>query len=63
MTLPCFLAKIAQILQIVNRLIPRKGIGDRALILTYVDSIIADVFPHYFLSFSILVIFKEKMGC
>ena len=40
---------------------PEKGRGDRALILTYLDSPMAEVFPHYCLSFSILVIFREKL--
>ena len=45
-----------------NRVFPRKGTGDRALISTYLDNIIAEAFRHYFLSFSILAIFREKNG-
>ena len=60
-TLPCFLAKIAEILQIVIVFFSGKGRGDRVLILTYLDSQIADVFPHLCLSFSILGILREKL--
>ena len=52
-TLPCFLAKIAQILQICNCAFPGKRIGDKTLILTYLHNPIAKVFPQYCLSFSI----------
>ena len=34
-----------------NRAFPGKGKGDRALILTYLDVLVAEVFPHYCLSF------------
>ena len=37
-----------------------KGRGDRALILKYLDSPMAEIFPHYWLSFSILANFREK---
>ena len=43
-----------------NRVFPEKGGGDRVLILTYLDSPMAEVFPHFCLSFSILAIFREK---
>ena len=43
-----------------NRVFPGKGRGDTAFILTYLDSQIAEVFPHYCLSFSIVAIFREK---
>ena len=42
-----------------NRVFPGERRGDRALILTYLDSPIAEVFPHCYLSFSILAIFRE----
>ena len=45
-----------------NHVLPRKERRDRAFILTYLDSAIAEVFPHYFLSFFILAIFREKTG-
>ena len=60
MTLHCFLGKIAQILQKSNCVFCEKARGDRALILTYLGIPIAEVFPYYCLSFSILVIFKGK---
>ena len=43
-----------------NSVFPGKGRGDRALILTYLGSPVADVFPKYCLSFSISAIFKGK---
>ena len=43
-----------------NRVFPGKGRGDTAFILTYLDSQIAEVFPHYCLSFSIVAIFRKK---
>ena len=43
-----------------NRVFPGKGREDRALILKYLDSQIAEVFSHYCLSFLIVVIFREK---
>ena len=42
-----------------NRIFPGERRGDTALILTYLDSPIAEVFPHCYLSFSILAIFRE----
>ena len=39
---------------------PVKGTGDRALILTYLDGLMAEVFPHYCLSFSISAIISGK---
>ena len=42
-----------------NRVFPGERRGDRALNLTYLDSPIAEVFPHCYLSFSILAIFRE----
>ena len=44
----------------INRVFSGKGRGDRALILTYLDSPVAVVFPHYWISFSISVIFRGK---
>ena len=43
-----------------NRIFPGKGRGDRALILTYLDSPMAQILHHYCLSFSILTIFCGK---
>ena len=43
-----------------NRIFPGKGRGDRALILTYLDSPMAEGFLLYCLSFSISAIFREK---
>ena len=43
-----------------NRVFPGKGKGDKTLILKFLDSPMAEVFPHYSLSFSILAIFREK---
>ena len=43
-----------------NRVFPENGRGDRALVLTYLDSPMAEVFPHYYLSFSISAIFRVK---
>ena len=43
-----------------NRVFPENGRGDRALVLTYLDSPMAEVFPHYCLSFSISAIFRVK---
>ena len=43
-----------------NRVFPGKGRGYRALILTYLDGLMAEVFPHYRLSFSISAIFIGK---
>ena len=45
---------------IANHVFPGKGRGDRALILTYLDSPMAEVLPHYCLSFSISAIFRGK---
>ena len=39
---------------------PGKGRGDRALILIYLHSPMAEVFPHYCLSFSISSMFRVK---
>ena len=39
-----------------NRVFPGKGRGDRALILTYLDSPMGEDFPYYCLSFSISAI-------
>ena len=59
-----FLAKIAQILQIVIAFFPASFSGKRkgywVLILTYLNSPIAEVFPHYCLSFITTAIFKRK---
>ena len=43
-----------------NRVFPGKGKKEIALILTYLDSRMAEVFPHSSLSFSISVIFRGK---
>ena len=43
-----------------NRVFPGKRRGDRALILTYLDSPVAEVFTHYWLSFPISAVFREK---
>ena len=43
-----------------NRVFPGKVRGDRALILTCLNSPIADVFPHYWLYFLISAIFRGK---
>ena len=43
-----------------NRIFPGKRGGDRVLILTYLDSPMAEVFPHFCLSFSILAIFRGE---
>ena len=45
-----------------NSIFPGKGRGDKALILTYLDSPMAEVFPHYCLFFSILAIFRGRRG-
>ena len=60
LTLPYFLATIAQILQKVIVFFPGKVRGDRALILTCLNSPIANVFPHYCLYFFISTIFRGK---
>ena len=60
MTPTCFLAKIAQILQKVFVCFSGKGRGDKILILTYLDSPVAKVFPRYCLLLSISAIFKGK---
>ena len=43
-----------------NRVFPGKEKKDRALILTYLDSRMVEVFPHFSLSFSISTIFRVK---
>ena len=43
-----------------NRIFPGMGRGDRDLILAYLDSLLADIFPHYCLSFSILAILQGQ---
>ena len=43
-----------------NRVFPGKGRGGKALILTYLNGPMAEVFPHYCLSFSISAIFRGK---
>ena len=43
-----------------NRAFCAKGRGDRALILKYLDNPMAEVFPHYCLSFPISAIFRGK---
>ena len=44
-----------------NRVFPGKGRGDRYLILTYLDSPMADVFPHHWLIFFNFGHLQEKM--
>ena len=46
-----------------NHVFLGKGTGDRALILTYLDSPMAEVFPYYCLNFSISAIFRGKTCC
>ena len=43
-----------------DRAFPGKVRGDRTLILTYLNNPMAEVFPHYYLSFSISAIFRGK---
>ena len=43
-----------------NRAFSAKGRGDRSLILKYLDNPMAEVFPHYYLFFPILAIFRGK---
>ena len=43
-----------------NRVFPGKKKEDRALILTYLNRPMAEVFPHYSLSFSISAMFRGK---
>ena len=43
-----------------NHAFPGKGRVDRALILTYLDSPMAELYPHYCLSFPISAIFRGK---
>ena len=45
-----------------NRIFPGKGRGDKDFILIYLDSSMAEVFPHYCLFFFILAIFMRKRG-
>ena len=49
-----------------NGIFPGKGRGDRALLLTYLDSPMAEVFPLYYyfflLFFPILAVFRVKWG-
>ena len=45
-----------------NPIFHGKGKEDKDFILTYLDSSMAEVFPHYCLFFSILVIFRRKRG-
>ena len=56
-TLLCFLAKIVNIAK-SNCIFPGKKKRGRALILKYLDSLMAEVFSHHCLSFSISVIFR-----
>ena len=43
-----------------NCIFPRKGRGDKDFILTYLDSSMAEVYPHYCLLFFILADFQEE---
>ena len=54
-----FSGKKAQILQIVFVFFRERG-EEIALILTFLHSTIAEVFPYYCLSLTILAIFREK---
>ena len=55
----CFLPKTVQTVQKVT-VFSRKERGDRALILTYLDNPIAELFPHYSQNFLISAIFRGK---
>ena len=55
-----FPGKNSQDIAKCNRTFPGKGRGNRALIFTYLDSPMAEVFSYYCLSFSISVIFRWK---
>ena len=55
-----FLGKNSPNIAKSNRVFPGKWRGDRALILIYLNSPVTEVFPHYYLSFSISVIFSGK---
>ena len=57
-----FPGKIILILQKSNRIFSGKRKGDKNFILTYLDSSMTEVFPHYCLFFSILTIFRRKRG-
>ena len=59
MTPPCFPVNIFQILQKVMIFFSERG-GVKDIILTYLDSSRAEVFPHGYLFFSVLVIFRRK---
>ena len=56
---PCFLPKTAQTVQKIT-VFSWKGRGDWALILTYLDNPIAEIFPHYSQNFLISAIFRGK---
>ena len=56
---PCFLPNTAQTVQKVT-VFSWKGRGDWALILTYLDNSIAEIFPHYSQNFLISAIFRGK---
>ena len=56
---PLFPAKTVQTVQKVT-VFSRKERGDRALILTYLDNPIAELFPHYSQNFLISAIFRGK---
>ena len=45
-----------------NYIFPEKGEGNKDFILIYLNSSIADVFPPYYLFFSILTLFSRKRG-
>ena len=56
-TPPCFLVKLPQ----SNRIFPGTGRWNKDFILTYLDSSMTEIFPHYYLVFfSILTIFKRE---
>ena len=57
-----FLAKNSPNSAKSNRIFPGKERGDRALILTYFNNPMAEVFSHDYFFFSILVIFKGNGG-
>ena len=58
----CFPVNLSQILQKVIVVFPGKGRWDKDFILTHLDGSMAEMFPHYCLFFSILIIFRRKRG-
>ena len=58
-----FPAKNSSNIAKINRIFPGKRRRDKALILTYLDSPMVEVFPHYWLSFSILAYLQGETEC